>query len=371
MRGRSDAGEPRALTRWRDTKTLPWLVAALWHVKAADADAESVLAAAAEVPAASAAFATVSYLRTRLLIARGDFDEARELLSTLPDTPTTGFPPDAINLLRSSRLRVAQTMDEWLRAAPRMPIGADATGPFEEPAFDVDAAVLLSEGFPLSRLVEIAQSRVLPDRLRLKVAIAAWTRAVQLNVDSAGLAVAPILRSLAPPLRADLERYVYAAGPAERHAAGILLLLRWPGMRNDVPLAEEETAYRRPEPRGSIARDAIGVNWWCGFDRAATRPAPPSFLSTEERAAVSAEWQRLARLGPAATYLATEAVAWAQTRPRDAAVPEALARAVAATRFVCGDDQTGRASQRAFAILHARYPNTAWAKQTPYWYNGR
>ncbi|MBP6716707.1 MAG: hypothetical protein KA205_07580, partial [Acidobacteria bacterium] len=226
--------------------------------------------------------------------------------------------------------------------------------------------------------------------------IAAWTRAVQLKDDAAGLAVAPMLKTLAPDLAADLNAYINATSPETRHAAGILLLLRWPGMRNHVPLAEEVGAYAETTPRDDIAKDAIGVNWWCGIEPALGRPAgpyewwkempvsslpnvngtttqaaSPVFLSADDRTAMSAEWQRLTRLKSAPTYLATEAVAWAETRPRDAGVAEALARAVVATHYGCGDEQTGAASKRAFTILHARYATTTWAKQTPFWYEGR
>ncbi len=404
MQGQGEGAQARAMERWQKTRSLPWLIAALWRTPGVDAAVEPLLAAAADVPASSPAFATVAYLRVQRKIDSGELDEARALLEALPDAPGPGFPQDAINLFRSERLRVARTLDEWLRAAPRMPIGAggsfsDAaagTGLLERPSFDVDAAVALSEQFPLHRLADIVRSEILPARLRLKVAIAAWTRAVQLKDDQAGLAIAPVLRSLAPAMRADVDRYIAAAGPAQRHASGILLLLRWPGMRNYVPLTEEQRAYASAEPRSNMARDAVGVNWWCGFEPAGYRAAGPYdwqkespvstlpmvagtttlkqpllFLAPDEQAVIGGEWQRLARLGPAATYLATEAAAWAETRPNDAEIPEALARAVQATRFGCGDDNTGRASQRAFALLHKRHPDTTWAKQTPYWYNGR
>lgn len=406
LQGRGGAGQARALAQWKSTQTLPWLVAALWRVDADSADATALLAAADAVKASSSAFATVSFLRVRLLIARGDRSSARIALQSLPDAPTPAFPADAINLVRSLRLSVAENLDEFLAAAPRMPVstggsfadayGSDTNGPFALPAFDVDAAVTLTEQMPLSQLVDVVRSATLPQRLRLKVAIMAWTRAVELRDDTAGLAVAPLLQKLAPAVSPDLDRYVKATSADTRHVAGILTLLRWPGLRNYVPLAEEISVYRGTELRDDIALDAIGVNWWCGFtprtyqpagpydwskerpvtslpdvSSTTTRSTAPGFLTAAAHVAASAEWMRLQTLGSAPTYLAAEAAAWAESRPRDPEVAEALARAVKATHYGCGDDKTGTSSQRAFALLHKLYPNSSWAKATPFWYNAR
>jgi len=406
LQGQGAAGQARAVAQWKSTQTLPWLVAALWRVDAASADATALLAAADAVQASSSAFATVSFLRVRLLIARGDRSAARIALQSLPDAPTPQFPADAINLLRSQRFRVASSLDELLTFAPRMPVAAggsfedananDVTEPFSQTAFDVDAATTLTEQLPLSQLVDVVRSERLPARLRLKVAIMAWTRAVELRDDAAGLAVVPLLQKLAPALSPDLDRYMKATAADTRHVAGVLTLLRWPGLRNYVPLAEEISVYRGTEPRDDIALDAIGVNWWCGFtprtyqpagpydwskerpvtslpdvSSTTTRSTPPGFLTAAARVAASAEWMRLQTLGSAPTYLAAEAAAWAQARPRDPDVAEALAGAVKATHYGCGDDKTGAASQRAFALLHKNYPNSSWAKETPFWYNAR
>jgi hypothetical protein len=406
MQGRGNAAQARAVSQWKVRQTLPWLIAALWRVDPNSTDAGTVLAAAAAVPSSSPAYASALFLRTRLLLARGNLAGARAVLATAPDTARSGFSLEALNLVRSQRLRAAGTFDEALRYAPRTPVGSadfpgsmelpTAADPFTKPVFDADAAIMFTEQFPLSRLKDAVVSPALPTRLRIKVAVAAWTRAVELRDDAAGLAVAPILQSLAPSIAHDMDAYVHAADAERRHYAGVLLIARWAGIRNYVPLSEDHQSYLRDEPRRAQTFDFVDPDWWCGFTpsrRHAAGPyrwsseepitalpdlvvrnrqgVPPAFLSASERTRATSELQRLAALGSGPTYLATESVAWARKYPRDPDVAEALALAVSATGDGCSDDGTANASRNAFAALHKLFPRSAWAKKTPYWYEGR
>jgi len=52
----------------------------------------------------------------------------------------------------------------------------------------------------------------------------------------------------------------------------------------------------------------------------------------------------------------------------DARVAEALHRVVRATRFGCTTDTSPDTSREAFTLLHKLFPQSEWAKQTPYWF---
>jgi hypothetical protein len=61
-----------------------------------------------------------------------------------------------------------------------------------------------------------------------------------------------------------------------------------------------------------------------------------------------------------------EVLAFAGAHPTDPRSPEALYWLVHITRYGHSHDHV---SHKAFDILHKRYPNTTWAKQTKYYYD--
>jgi hypothetical protein len=175
-----------------------------------------------------------------------------------------------------------------------------------------------------------------------------------------------------------------SAAPADRHIAGLRLLLRTPGIRADVKGVEDDQDYSEKE----LSRDFDHLfrrNWWCGISPLGPREWPsddaplrvalyrstgapqPAFLSAAERAAAASEQQARAKIGGAATYLAREAVAWATSRPKDLDAAEALAHAVEGTRWASCGSATD-ASRAAFQTLHKLFPNSEWARKTKYWY---
>ena len=87
LQGDGIGARDRAIARWQETRTEPWLIAALWQLQSAHPSADALLLAGAAVPATSPAHPTVAFLRARLLIALGRLDEARTVLAALPDAP--------------------------------------------------------------------------------------------------------------------------------------------------------------------------------------------------------------------------------------------------------------------------------------------
>ena len=391
MQGSGAAAADRALAQWKATGGAPWLVAALWNVRPDHQEAPALLTAAAAIDRSSPAFATLAFLRVRLLAWRGDSAAARALLATLPATPQPGLEPETLNLLAAERLMLATSLEEALKSAPRRIVAAaddiTSAAPSAEiapvPVFDADAEVLFSERLPLSALVQASTSSTLPARLRQRVAGAALVRALLLGRHPEALDVAAVLRDLAPSLRSDLDRLRAAANPEDRHRAGLLLLLRTPGLRGRVQGVEDSLSLKIREPAKTFEH-TFRANWWCTFDPATKpyvanaallplvypgddMPAPP-FLSAGERAAVDRERTAMAALGTAPTYLAREAVKWAVARPSDLDAAEALAHAVEGTRWGCADKTTSAASRAAFQTLHRLFPRSEWAARTKYWY---
>jgi hypothetical protein len=397
MQGTGDAAAARAIEQWKRSSSLAWLVASLWKTPPNHADAPALLEAAGRVAASSPAYLTAAFLRVRLLAERGSGDQARALLATLPQKAAGNGDVEAVNLLIAERFMLARSLDELLQNAPRVAASkrwdaapwndtegdTDTGGPLKRPpVFDDDAAIVFSRRLPLARLVEASKSQLLPARLRLRVAAAAFTRAWMLGRDADALAVVPVLRALSPSAAADLQKFE-AAPPADRHIAGLRLLLRTPGLHADVKGIEDEQ-----DAEAGLSRDfdhTFRRNWWCAVPkgerglpesesallpvlyRSQDVPGPP-FLSADERDGARREREGMAAIGTAPNYLAAEAVKWAKARPTDLDAAEALAHAVEGTRWGCTDGSTTTASRTAFQTLHQLFPKSEWARKTRYWY---
>lgn len=381
--------DPIALERWRRTRSTTWLAAALWAVPPQDAAAQDLLAAAAQVPPGSPARPMMSFLQVRLLLERGDPTEARRALADLPADSPTPYDPETLNLLDAARMSTASTLDDLLAAAPRRIVSLAVDGPpqppepsqtFDRPLWDDDVATIVNARLPLETLVEAAESTRLPSRLRSRVAQAAFARAIVLQRHAEGRRAAAVLRGLAVPVRADLDRYLRASTDADRQSAALLALLRTPGLSINVQGTDTDNSYEAAEPTRVLGH-AFARNWWCApadattagagvllFGEGVERPFPP-FLSEAQRSAVAQERDALAMAGNGRTYLATSVLAWANARPNDPDVPEALARVVEGWRWSpCAYGEKSTLPQRAFTALHRRYPTSAWTRRTPYWY---
>lgn len=383
-----------ALEKWRATRSLPWLIAALSAVGPKDAATGELLAAAEKTNPRDPRLLTVLYDRVVLTSAAGKVNEVNRLVDANLPYLAHEAPISARNLFWHERLETAQTFDDFLRFAPR----EDAAGHHAQahldpnrPAppntpndvyFDTDATAIFNERLPLAMLADAAASPRLTKPLEAEIAQAAWTRALILNQPAEAAKVAATVKQSVPALAAPVDDYAKAADADARHRAALLILLRNPGLKPFVaPNMQRET------PVTDIGN--YEERWWCadvGAKQDTTNwgsitgdapetpetpktPVPtPAFLTPAEKAAGEAQWTGLAKIGAAPDYLAAETLAWAQAAPDDPRIPEALHLVVRATRYGCTDDKTSAFSKQAFALLHKRYPNNEWTKKTPYYF---
>lgn len=385
-----------SVERWQATRSEPWLIAALSHAQGKDAKTSELISAALKVQPTSPAFASARFHAVRLLIESGKNDEARNLLDQLLKSNRAQFDDSSLNLLMSKRTMLATTLDDFLTYAPRVPTALswnddgrelpadDETVSSEmkdlkgQARFDYDAGTALNQQIPLALLKEAARNKYIVAPLRRDIAQAAWLRAVILgDTKTADDLVAP-LTALAPELSPLLDAYVSAPTPPAKKFSAIYAWLKFPGLE---PVVDIGIGRRTPLNQQDPYRD----NWWCGaaylmpekevdheqeglpsFTAHTTQPL--LFLSAVEKAAAEREWKTLAAQGAGPNYISQQVIQWANSTPNDPRLPEALHLAVMTTRYGCSDDQTGRWSKAAFDVLHRKYPNSTWAKKTPYWF---
>jgi tetratricopeptide (TPR) repeat protein len=403
-----------SLQRWNETKSLPWLVAALTQADAKESALPALLAAVSKIGPDSPAYLTLTFHRLRLLEQSGNADGARHDIDQLLAQQGNSMPISARNEFLALRMKLASNLAEFLQFAPRLSTDATGVAPIPpgksdydpgtpqyavtRPHFDSDASVVLTEKLPLRLLADAAKSHTLPPSLRSDIAVAAWTRAILLKNDAIAREMTPVLTELVPELKEDLAEYAKTSDAAAGQATAIFAILRSPGFRPFVSASPGRGWFYANKDSHFNSIDNFGDNWWChfvpsqkdqptngGFYRLfSTLRAPlreiypggvvpePAFLSAQDKNSATEELTALADLPSAPRWLGQFTLDWAKAHPDDPRVPEALHNVVRSWRYGCTETDAKDApnySKDAFEILHTRYPDNDWTKKTPYWFN--
>jgi hypothetical protein len=388
-----------AIEKWQSTASLPWLVAAISKVDGNHAQARQLLSAASAISINSPAYPSLAFHSIRLTIETGRYSDARSMLDELLKHREQ-LTASGLNLALSQRMALATSLDDFLIHAPRVPaafsydddgreIPADDTDGSEQSKalkgkalFDVDAAYLLNQQFPLAVLKEAAENQMLPPNLRRDVAQAAWVRAILLDDHATAEELVPTLKALVPEMSRNLENYLAAKDPGAKKFSGIYTWLKFPGLEPVVDAGAGREATLSEQ-------DTYRDNWWCTAafpittQTEETTPEAlnikttfdliregrlPGFLMAAQRDQGRKEFAAIRSVGAAPNYLCRETIAWANRNSADNRIPEALHLAVKTTRYGCTDRQSARWSKAAFDLLHRRYPRSVWTKRTPYWF---
>lgn len=387
----SDAATAHAIEQWQKKQNLPWLVAAIAKADGQSAKANDLISAAARVEPTSPAAPSLIFNRARLLTAMNRGDEARALLDQTLAGDRTRLTRSGANLLLSERMMLARNLNEFLRAAQREAAGfSDNSDERERPMedkeaaeftrgakvfFDADAATVFNKLMPVALWADAARSDLLPANLHRNVAQASFMRAALTDRAAVANQTATTLAAAYPETKELLTAYQRATTPDARRFTAVFIALKFPGLRPFVTAGVG---------RGTniSEMDSYRDNWWCaeppspfggyyaeGSDSKKPQLRTPDFLKVSQ-AEAGREVAALQSLGPAPNYLAQAVINWATKNPTDGRVPEALHLAVKSTRYGCTDKETGRWSKAAFDLLRRKYPNSTWAKQTPYWFKG-
>lgn len=397
-----------ARARWAATDDPAWLIAAMaWSDPGPQA--ADLVAAARALPASHPAWLTATYHRIRLTPAADPAATRTELDAVLAQP---NLPASTRNLFVAERAMVAANPADFIRFARRtapcsrmdleQPIGQEGClgqsfvdelyeTRSPEGRFGADALATIDR-MPLPQRMALAENRQLPAPLRLDIALTSWTRAALLQDNASADRLAAGLADLLPQMVPDWRRFVSARPGSDKRFAAWFILAKLPGASVNLGPAStggSQGGYVRPV--GAV-RDFEGAwpDWrFVPPDAAAppvSLPAPqgdvacfglcgggafvyraPAFVAAE---AVRADRER-GRYAPApdaagAGFVWEELLAYAQAHPDDPRSPEALYWLIRVSRYGQGHASS---SYRAFRLLHRRYPGSAWAKASPYFYN--
>jgi hypothetical protein len=409
-------GLDHARERWAATHDPAWLIAALSLVPPGHEAAPGLAADAAAVRRGAPAWLTAQYHLTRLTIAKADPPATRARLDSILADPELTL--GERNLFAGARTQVAADLGELARFSLRQ---AFCGGPGEYCAGDdwarsdghlaphrggwfglgADARAIIDR-LPLEPRIALSRSPVLPEPLRLDIALTGFARAVQLQDDGAADRISRDLMDLLPQMRTDWQSVVSARPGSAKRFAESFAMAKLPGLRTDlvafsytrptgtvaefqgrwadwmiIPPGTPATAagYPRPEAYEGEYRAAdpelsdLTCLGRCG--RSAFPLHLPAFVAAAQAKAVAerAAFRTFDQEQPApagAASLWDEALAYARAHPADPRSPELLYRLIRVARWGANHDHLGR---RAFQLLHARHAGSDWARRSPYYYD--
>lgn len=344
-------------------QALAWLFSAAALSRRGEPQVDSVLKALAAVPSDHPAAATMLLQRLRL----GPGVDAQRLASELLSRPEVLADPAARNLVREHRMWHADSLESFWADALREPgasqdrdtqLRGAAPKPGKPSALDRDALWVLDRELSESALMETARRAPWEPALRARVATAAFARAVLRRDVAAARAALVVLQPLQGSwaqtlvgLKDDQAFMVTSALQVRRGA-----LLSDSSQGGDCRLAAFAAGDSPPPNSGLDAADQQGH-----FAHQLLSPAR------------QAEWQRERR---AMEALPDQDALWMQAVlnfsvafPNDPRVPELLRDAVYTTRNNwCTAASSEALSKKAFELLKRRYPASAPARSTRYWF---
>ena len=408
IRNSDTAAYKHAISKWRETGSTAWMLAALMKTQKSSRKAHALMEAAERVTRDEPGFATAAYHLIRLKADMGQVDEARSRLDEIISWQSQVLPVSAQNLFLEQRMHLARGLNEFLKSAQRKPVAFYDYGTYgtlsdmlkieksfwhsqvaeqtkEEYdrkldetykdllpwdnrfAFDDGVIDIFNWHFPLQLLAAAARNQNVPDYLQRSLVLAVWTRAILLKNDEIALSIAPEVVKVQPEMTAVVQRYLKSRTAKERHEAALYVLLKFPDLS--------------PFVQGGLPRfnTSEGIeyyfesSWWCppsetDYDddgNEVRRVVPkPGFLTAAQLETARNEHLALAALGDGKRYLGKLAIEWAKTSPSDPRVPEALfiaAQANNSYKYGCdgwASDETTK--QKAERILRQRYPQSPW-----------
>lgn len=404
----NDEAYLHAFDRWKQSGSQMWLMTAMTKAKPNLSGFRELMDAAKEVSPSSPAYYTIAYHLAKILIEQNNKPEARKILARVLDE-SGDMPVSTRNLFLQQRMKVAETLSEFLAASTRRPFGFsydDDTArtideiiaeqkswynaEYEEKSqaeydlgienefaakrlwqdrqfFDDEVASIINSNFPTSVMIEVLGKPEIPDYLKRRLVLTIWTRAYLLKDEKTAFAIAPQVVAVKPEIAPFMTAYTTAKTPAERETAGLYLLLKNGDLSPYLQTGfEPETA-----PEIDMWQDE---RWWCeqydytydnNGNEIQTGTFNPPFLTRLQSDQARTQKASLKKIEDGLSYLSKRVMKWAQTGVPDKRLPEALYLIFQGNQWIkysCGN-ASEETRKKAGDILKARYPRSKWTAQ--------
>ncbi|MFM9903810.1 MAG: hypothetical protein ACKVQJ_04480 [Pyrinomonadaceae bacterium] len=393
-----------SLAKFKATGSELWLMTALSKADKSSTGIPRLIEAAYNSSRTSPASTTIAYHAARILIEQNKQADARKLINEMLDSGDQ-LTISARNSFLGLRLKLAETMEDYLTYSLRKPYGFDFDGDAgnvddiiaEQKAqynpeynkdgreayekeidenykqekewqgrmmFDTDTIESFNQLFPTAMLIEVEKSPALPDYMRERFNVAIWMRAFLVNDKATLLKATPELAKYHPEFAAQLDKIVAAKTPAAYDHAVLYFVLKNPILSPYL----EDGIGKTDNEQGQFD----GNDWWCApydteYDEATSSEVPkklpprPAFLTAAQVQTSQAERKQLKDAGDAPKFLAAKVMAWAKEYPADKRVPEALYIVIEGngwTKYGCGNDEETRDALAKY--LKKKYPQSEW-----------
>jgi hypothetical protein len=231
--------------------------------------------------------------------------------------------------------------------------------------FDPDTIEQLNRYLPLSVMVQMEQSPALPDYMREKFVMAIWTRAVLLGDITTADKFAPELVRYDPNFKVLIDKVIAAPTPAAKQNAILFFVLKNPILSPDI----DDGMGKTDNEQGEFDSN----DWWCApyepeEGESEYQPsqlsAPPRFLTPQQIAAARSERAKLKEIGDAPKFLAGKVLDWQKRAPADRRIPESLYIVYLAngwTKYGCGNNE--ELQTQIGDLLKRRYPQSEWTQK--------
>ncbi|MFT3744687.1 MAG: hypothetical protein QM785_10410 [Pyrinomonadaceae bacterium] len=396
-----------SLKRYNERKSDLWLMTALSQADKSSTELPRLLEAADRVSRLSPAYPTIAYHTARILIAQNKQAEARKLIDEMLALGDN-LPVSAHNSFMGLRLRLAETLEDFLKYSLKKPYAFDFDGDvgtieaiiaeqktYFDPEynkegreayeaqiednykeeklwqsramFDSDLIEVLNQHFSTASLIEVFKSPALPEYMRPRIALAIWTRAYLLNDTATMDKFLPDLGTYNPDFQPYLDKIVAAKTPAAHENALLYFVLKNPILS---PYIEDGMGKT-----DNTTEEWDSDDWWCepydseysdeaGAEVPKKLPPRPAFLTAAQSQTAQNERKKLRAIGDSPKYLAAKVLAWAKRAPADKRVPEAIYIMIVANgwnKYGCGNNEELR--DELAKLLKTRYPGSEWIQK--------